>query len=136
MKFVFICDSNYMKGDLANLVSNFPRNHEVIPMSSEELLKNKALPEGAFGILMERNTWQKNFSVFRYFRLLPTLESLPMAIVSRGRRSEPLKGRLVMKGKETFLSPSASPEELFSQIDRFVTTPTPSHVHPRGRAKA
>lgn len=136
MKFVFVCDSIYMKGDLANFVSNFPRNHEIIPMSSEDLLTRKVLPEGAFGILVERNTWQKNFSVLRYFRLLPTLESLPMAVVSRGRRSEPLKGRLSMKGKETFLSPSASPEELFAQIDRFVTLPTPGHVHPRGRAKA
>ena len=136
MKFVFVCDSIYLKGELANFVSNFPRNNEIIPVSSDELLARKNLPEGAFGVLMERNTWQKNFSVFRYFRLLPTLESLPMAIVTRGRRSEALKGRLAMKGKETFVSPSASSEEIFSQIDRFVTLPTPSYTHPRGRAKA
>ena len=93
MKFVFLCDANYLKGDMANFVNNFPRNHELVTMSSDELLQTKSIFEGTFAVLAERTTWQKNFSLFRYFGLLPLLEVLPLGIVSRSRRSEPLKGR-------------------------------------------
>ena len=90
MKFVFLCDANYLKGDLVNFVNNFPTNHELVTMTSDDLLQSKSVMEGTFAILAERATWQKNFSLFRYFGLLPMLEVLPLGVVSRGRRGEPL----------------------------------------------
>ena len=77
MKFVFLCDSNYLKGDYSAFTSNFPVEHELLVMSAEDFLKAKRFPEGTFAILTERSTWQKNFSLFRYFGLLSMLEVLP-----------------------------------------------------------
>ena len=78
MKFVFLCDANYLKGDMVNFVNNFPTNHELVTMTSDELLQTKSIFEGTFAVLAERTTWQKNFSLFRYFGLLPLLEVLPL----------------------------------------------------------
>ena len=36
MKFVFLCDANYLKGDMVNFVNNFPTNHELVTMTSDE----------------------------------------------------------------------------------------------------
>jgi len=134
MKFVFLCDASYLKGDLAAFVNNFPTNHELVTMTAEEFLQAKSFPEGTFGVLVERFTWQKNFSLFRYFGLLPILEILPLGVVSRNRRQEALKGRCAMRGSEMVIVPSASPEELFSMVDKFVAAPPPGHVYPRGCA--
>ncbi|MBR1744669.1 MAG: hypothetical protein IJ734_01545, partial [Fibrobacter sp.] len=109
MKFVFLCDANYLKGDLVNFVNNFPTNHELVTMTSDDLLQSKSVMEGTFAILAERATWQKNFSLFRYFGLLPMLEVLPLGVVSRGRRGEPLKGRSQNRNQEIYFNPSASP---------------------------
>jgi hypothetical protein len=117
MKFVFLCDASYLKGDLAAFVNNFPTNHELVTMTAEEFLQAKCFPEGTFGVLVERFTWQKNFSLFRYFGLLPILEVLPL------------------RGSEIVIVPSASPEELFTMVDKFVAAPPPGHVYPRGCAK-
>ena len=86
MKFVLLCDDIYLKGDLAAFVNNFPTNHELVTMSGEAFLQAQGFPENTFGLLVERFTWQKNFSLFRYFGLLPILETVPLAIVSRNRR--------------------------------------------------
>ena len=112
MKFVFLCDANYLKGDMVNFVNNFPTNHELVTMTSDELLQTKSIFEGTFAVLAERTTWQKNFSLFRYFGLLPLLEVLPLGIVSRSRRSEPLKGRTQNRNQEVYFNPASSAEEL------------------------
>lgn len=135
MKFVFLCDANYLKGDLVNFVNNFPTNHELVTMTSDELLQSKSVIEGTFAILAERSTWQKNFSLFRYFGLLPMLEVLPLGVVSRMRRSEPLKGRSQNRNQEVYFSPSASAEELYLQIDKFVAAPPSIISYPKGNAK-
>ena len=83
-------------------------------------------------ILAERATWQKNFSLFRYFGLLPMLEVLPLGVVSRGRRGEPLKGRSQNRNQEIYFNPSASPEELYMQVDKFVAAPPSGFSYPRG----
>jgi hypothetical protein len=136
MKFVFLCDANYLKGDFANFVNNFPSNHELVTVTSDELLQSKTVVDGAFAILAERTTWQKNFSLFRYFGLLPSLEVLPMAIVSRGRRNEPLKGRSQNRNQEIYFNPGSSSEEIRLQVDKFVTAPPAGFSYPRGSAKA
>ena len=135
MKFVFLCDDIYLKGDNAAFVNNFPTNHELVTMSGEAFLQAKGVPENTFGLLVERFTWQKNFSLFRYFGLLPVLEMVPLAVVSRSRRVEPLKGRSALRGQEMILAPNASSEELYTAIDRFVAAPPQIHTYPRGACK-
>ena len=135
MKFVFLCDDIYLKGDNAAFVNNFPTNHELVTMSGEAFLQAKGVPENTFGLLVERFTWQKNFSLFRYFGLLPVLEMVPLAVVSRSRRVEPLKGRSALRGREMIIAPNASSEELYTAIDRFVAAPPQIHTYPRGACK-
>ena len=135
MKFVFLCDDIYLKGDNAAFVNNFPTNHELVTMSGEAFLQAKGVPENTFGLLVERFTWQKNFSLFRYFGLLPVLEMVPLAVVSRSRRVEPLKGRSALRGQEMIIAPNASSEELYTAIDRFVAAPPQIHTCPRGACK-
>ena len=135
MKFVLLCDDIYLKGDLAAFVNNFPTNHELVTMSGEAFLQAQGFPENTFGLLVERFTWQKNFSLFRYFGLLPILETVPLAIVSRNRRIEPLKGRSSLRGQEMIISPNASSEELYSAIEKFVAAPPQIHSYPRGACK-
>ncbi|PBC67741.1 hypothetical protein [Fibrobacter sp. UWS1] len=135
MKFVFLCDDIYLKGDNAAFVNNFPTNHELLTMSGEAFLQAKGVPENTFGLLVERFTWQKNFSLFRYFGLLPVLEMVPLAVVSRSRRVEPLKGRSALRGQEMIIAPNASSEELYTAIDRFVAAPPQIHTYPRGACK-
>jgi len=134
MRFVLLCDTNYMKGDVVGFINNFPRNHELVTLTAEEFLSKKALPEGVKGLLAERTTWQKGFSLFRYFGLLPLMETVPLGVVLRGRKQETLKGRGACK--EVYFQASASPEEVFSTLDRFCSLPPSLHQYPRGSAKA
>lgn len=136
MKFVFLCDSNYLKGDYVAFTNNFPAEHELLVMSAEDFLKAKRFPEGTFAILTERSTWQKNFSLFRYFGLLNMLEVLPLGIVGRARRADCLKGRSTAKNQETYFNPSATTEELIPLLNKFIAVPPMSFSYPRGAAKA
>jgi len=136
MKFVFLCDANYLKGELVSFVNNFPANHELVTMTSDEFLQSKGILGETFAILAERMTWQKNFSLFRYFGLLPVLEKLPLGVVSRSRRQEALKGRTSIRTQDVYFNPSATAEELYMQIDKFVTAPPAGYVYPKGCAKA
>ncbi len=137
MKFVFLCDAVYLKGDLEAFANkNFPSEHSLTVMTAEEFLQAKRFPEGTFAIFAERFTWQKNFSLFRYFGLLPVLEVLPLAVVSRSRRQEPLKGRAAAKNNEFYINPSATTEEISAQLTKFVAAPPQSFSYPRGVAKA
>lgn len=137
MKFVFLCDTVYLKSDIeAFATKNFPAEHTLTVMTAEEFLQAKRFPEGTFAIFTERFTWQKNFSLFRYFGLLPVLEVLPLGIVSRSRRQDSLKGRGATKNNEFIINPSATTEEISAQLAKFVTAPPQSFTYPRGNAKA
>ena len=136
MKFVFLCDDNYLKGDLLAFVNNFPQEHSLEVMSAEKFLQEKCFPNGTFAILTERLTWQKNFSLFRYFGLLPVLEALPLGIVNRTRRIEPLKGRSSVRNQEFYFISATTPEEISAQLNRFIAAPPQSFSYPKGLAKA
>ena len=60
---------------------------------------------------------------------------VPLAVVSRSRRVEPLKGRSALRGQEMIIAPNASSEELYTAIDRFVAAPPQIHTYPRGACK-
>ena len=128
MRFVLLIDHS-----LQAFSDNFPRNHELITMGGEDLLNKKAFPEGVKGILVERNAWQEWFSIFRYYGLLPLLETLPLGVVVHGAKLEPLKGR--RNCKEVVFQATGSPEEVFSTLDRFCSLPPSLHQYPRGSAK-
>ena len=136
MKFVFLCDSNYLKGDYSAFTSNFPVEHELLVMSAEDFLKAKRFPEGTFAILTERSTWQKNFSLFRYFGLLSMLEVFPLGLVGRFRRQDALKGRSAVKHQEFILNPASTTEELSALLNKFIAAPPVSFSYPKGAAKA
>lgn len=131
MKFVFLCDANYLKGDLAAFVTQFPKEHLLTVMTAEEFLQAKSFPEGTFAIFAERFTWQKNFSLFRYLGLLPTLEVYPLGVVSRSRKQEPLKGRAAARNQEFFINPAASVDELSAQLNKFIAAPPQIIAYPR-----
>lgn len=134
MKFVFLCDETYLKGDYASFVNNFPTNHELVTISGDALLASKSFPDNTFGLLVERFTWQKNFSLFRYFGLLPLLESVPLAVVSRSHRFAALKGRGSV-GQETVVNPCAASEDLYTSIEKFIAAPPQMHTYPRCACK-
>lgn len=134
MKFLLLCETKHLSGEMSTFVNNFPRNHELVTVTPRDLLEGKALPENLQGIMVERNSWQKNFSLFRYFRILPNFEALPFAIVSRGRKQEALKGRAGCK--EVYFSAGAGPEEVFATLDRFISTPVTAYSFPKGSSRA
>lgn len=150
MKFVLLCDANYLKGDIATFAANFPTEHTLSVMTSEEFLLAKSFPEETFAILTERFTWQKSFSLFRYFGLLPILEVLPLGIVGRpprkpanigfsavsdDSRKGALKGRSMMRNQEFYFNPSSAPEEISSLLSKFIAAPPQSFTFPRGASK-
>ena len=103
---------------------------------AEDFLKAKRFPEGTFAILTERSTWQKNFSLFRYFGLLSMLEVLPLGLVGRFRRQDALKGRSAVKHQEFILNPASTTEELSALLNKFIAAPPVSFSYPKGAAKA
>ena len=141
MKFVFLCDANYLKGDMVNFQNNFPTNHELVTMTSEDLLQSKSIIEGR-SLKCSRSAssavaaaTNPSRAAARTETRKSLLEVLPLGIVSRGRRNEPIKGRSQNRNQEIFFNPAASAEELYLQVDKFVAAPPSGYSYPRGAAK-
>ena len=49
---------------------------------------------------------------------------------------EPLKGRSMNRNQEIYFNPTASPEDLYMQVDNFVKAPPSGVTYPKGSAKA
>jgi len=135
MTFAFICDSFFQKRVSSSLVNGEIPNHKVITMTANDFLRDGRLPEGISGILMEKETWQKNFSLFRYFGLLPQIEKQSMAFISNSLDLD-FKGRLGMKNKEFVIHSATSPDDMSSQLTRLAELTPPAFVHPKSRAMA
>jgi len=134
MTFAFICDPYFQKKVNANLVNGEIPNHKVITLTANEFLESGKLPEGISGLLIERGTWQKNFSLFRYFGLLPAIEKQNLAFVASTETE--LKGRAAMKGKEFIIQCNINPEDASVQLNRLQELPPPAFTHPKSKAIA
>jgi len=135
MTFVFICDPFFQKRVSSGWVNEEIPNHKVITITANDFLESGQLPEGISGVLMEKGTWQKNFSMFRYFGLLPQLEKQNMAFISNSLDLD-FKGRLGMKNKEFVIHSATSIEDVTLQLTRLAELTPPAFVHPKSRAIA
>jgi len=134
MTFAFICDPHFQKKASASLVNGEIPNHEIITLTANEFLESGKLPENISGLIVERETWQKNFSLFRYFGLLPAIEKQNIAFIT-GSDTE-FKGRLGMKGKEFTIQNNLNPEDIALQLTRMQELPPPAYIHPKSKAIA
>jgi len=134
MIFAFICDTFFQKKVNAGLVNGEIPNHKIITLTANEFLESGKLPEGISGLLIERGTWQKNFSMFRYFGLLPQIEKQNLAFIASA--DSEFKGRLAMKGKDFIIQSNVNPEEAAVQLNRFQELPPPAFTHPKSKAIA
>ncbi|MDR0516948.1 MAG: hypothetical protein LBH25_07890 [Fibromonadaceae bacterium] len=135
MTFVFICDSYFQKKVLGCLVNGDIPDHEIITITSNELLQTGKLPDNISGVIVERRTWQKNFSLFRYFGLLPLFEEHKLAFLAGSSEVE-LKGRSAMKSREFVIPKNISAEEVSAQLTHLLELPPSAFSHPKSRAVA
>ncbi len=135
MLFAFICDSYFQKKVSSTLVNGDIPNHKIVTITANELLESGKLPQDISGAIFERATWQKNFSLFRYFGLLPLLEQHTLAFVANAQDAE-LKGRGAMKNKEFIIPNSISAEEASTQLGRLLELPPPAFTHHKSKALA
>jgi hypothetical protein len=139
MTFAFICDSYFQKKKgligLSALIKGEIPNHNIITITADEFLQAGKFPDGVSGVIIERGTWQKSFSLFRYFGLLPLFESQKLAFVSGSSEAE-LKGRLGMKGRETVIPRNIGAEEISTQLTNLLELPPPAFTHPKSKAVA
>jgi len=135
MTFAFICDSYFQKKVSSVLVNGEIPNHKIITMTASEFLETGKLPEDVSGVIIERGTWQKSFSMFRYFGLLPLLEQKTLAFVTNSHDVE-FKGRGAMKNKDFIIPNSINAEDASTQLTRLLELPPPAFTHPKSKAIA
>lgn len=135
MIFAFICDSYFQKKVSSVLVNGEIPSHKIVTLTADEFLEAGKLPDDVSGVVIERSTWQKNFSMFRYFGLLPQLEQKTLAFVANSAEAE-LKGRGAMKGKDFIISNNINAEEAATQLTRLLELPPPAFTHHKSRAIA
>jgi hypothetical protein len=134
MTFAFICDTYFQKKVNGNLVNGEIPNHKIITLTANEFLESGKLPEGISGIMIERGTWQKNFSLFRYFGLLPQIEKQNIAFVAN--TDAEFKGRSAMKNKEFIIQCNINAEDTAVQLNRLQELPHTAFMHPKSKAIA
>ncbi|MCL1967423.1 MAG: hypothetical protein FWF67_06035 [Fibromonadales bacterium] len=134
MTFVFICDTHFQKKVSNALVSGEVPNHKVITMTADQFLEAGKLPEGLSGVIVERGTWQKSFSLFRYFGLLPLLEKHNLAFVSNSETE--FKGRSAMKSKEFIIHSGISADDASAKLNMLEANPPAAFIHPKSKALA
>ena len=135
MLFAFICDTYFQKKVSSVLVNGDIPNHKMVTITANDFLESGKLPEKISGVIVERATWQKNFSLFRYFGLLPLLEQHTLAFVANTQDVE-FKGRGAMKNKEFIIPNSINAEETSTQLSRLLELPPPAFTHPKSKAIA
>jgi hypothetical protein len=130
MTFAFICDAYFHKRVQNSLVNGEIPNHKIVTLTANEFLETGKLPEDISGVIFERGTWQKNFGMFRYFGLLPTLEKQSIAFVTNSPDAE-FKGRAAMKSKEFIIPSNINAEDVSTQLNRLLELPPPTFSHPK-----
>jgi hypothetical protein len=135
MNFAFICDPHFQKKVSGAMASGEIPNHKIVSLTANEFLETGKLPDDLSGIVFEHGTWQKNFSLFRYFGLLPLLEKHILAFVANASDID-IKGRAAMKGKDFIIQDNINAEEVSVQLNRLLELPPPAYTHPKSRAIA
>jgi hypothetical protein len=133
MTFAFICDTHFRKKVSSTLVNGEIPNHKIITLTADEFLEAGKLPEGISSVIVERVTWQKSFSLFRYFGLLPLLEKQNLAFVSNSDTE--FKGRSAMKNKECIIHSNISAEDVAVKLNSLEAA-LPAFTHPKSKAIA
>jgi len=133
MTFAFICDSHFQKKISGALVNGEVPNHKITTLTANEFLEAGKLPEGISGVIVERGTWQKSFSLFRYFGLLPLLEKQNLAFVTNSDTE--FKGRSAMKNKEFIIPSNISAEDASVKLSSLEVA-LPAFTHPKSKAIA
>jgi len=133
MTFAFICDTHFQKKVSSALVNGEVPNHKIITMTADQFLESGKLPEGISGVIVERGTWQKSFSLFRYFGLLPLLEKQNLAFVANSETE--FKGRSAMKNKEFIIHSNISADDASAKLNSLETA-QPAFIHPKSKAIA
>ena len=135
MTFAFICDPFFQKKVSPVLVNGNVPNHKIITIAANDFLESGKLPEDISGLIFERETWQKNFSMFRYFGYLPILEKFNIAFVANNPDAD-FKGRVGMKGKEFIIPNSINSEDATAHLNSYAELDPPDFVHSKSRAIA
>jgi hypothetical protein len=133
MTFAFICDTHFQKRVSGALVNGEVPNHKIVTLTADEFLEAGKLPEEISCVIVERGTWQKNFSLFRYFGLLPLLEKQNLAFVANA--DVEFKGRSVMKNKEFIIPNNINAEEASVKLN-LLEAALPAYTHPKSKAVA
>lgn len=134
MAFVFICDELYQKKVSEVLVNGEVPNYKITTITANKFLESGKLPEDADCVIIERDTWQKNFSMFRYFRLLPLLEGKKLAFVASFTAD--FKGRKNKKTKEFVIPYNINAEEAAGYLAQLQEFSEPAYVHQKSKAIA
>jgi hypothetical protein len=135
MNFAFICDPHFRKKVSGALAAGEIPGHKIITLTANEFLETGKLPDGISAVIVEHGTWQKNFSPFRYYGLLPVLEKHILAFVASAPDVE-IKGRLPMKSKDFIILNNVNVEEISVQLGRLLELPPAAYAHPKSRAIA
>jgi hypothetical protein len=133
MTFAFICDLHFQKRVSSALVNGEIPDHKIVTLTADEFLEAGKLPEGISCVIVERGTWQRNFSMFRYFGLLPLLEKQNLAFIANTEAE--LKGRSTMKSKEFIIPCSVSAEDASAKL-KALEEALPAFTHPKSKAIA
>jgi hypothetical protein len=136
MNFAFICDHHFQKKAASILANGDIPNHKITTITANDFLESGTLPKDISAVIVEHGTWQKNFSVFRYFGLLRVLEGKPLAFISNIPDVE-IKGRGAMKNKDFIINNNiGNPEDISAQLKLLMDAPPPAFTHPKSRAIA
>ncbi|MDR3000043.1 MAG: hypothetical protein LBU89_02165 [Fibromonadaceae bacterium] len=135
MTFALICDEYFQKKVSGIWFNGEIPNHKVVNMTADNLLETGKLPEGISAVLIERATWQKNFSMFRYFNMLPLLEEKVLAFIASTPEPE-LKGRGAMRGKEFIFPNGINADDASAQLTRLLELAPPAFTHPKPKVLA
>ena len=95
MNLIFISDNENVNSEADAVFREIP-DLEYTIASGEEVLENRNL-EIYDIIAVNGPTWQRHFSIFRYFGLMDVLDRVPVLFLSKAKRSQTHKGRLGKK---------------------------------------
>jgi len=104
MDLLFISDSKTLNHELETALREVGGDLRVV--SGQAMLEG-SVSTSADVVLVEKRTWQNNYSMFRYFGRLGDLDRAALVCVSRSRRAGTLKGRAGRKDLALALPSSA-----------------------------